>query len=128
MRDYRQYQLWQQSHELVRSVYHATERFPKNELYSLTSQVRRAACSIPMNVAEGCGKSTDVDFARFLDISAGSASELDYQLLLSRDLGFLDDHAYGQLSTELSEIRRMLTVLIQRVRQEPASHREKANR
>ena len=116
MKDYRQIQVWHRAHKLTLLVYRVTKRFPVSEQYSLTSQVRRAAYSIPMNIAEGCGKSSDADFGRYLDVSAGSASELDYQLLLSRDLGFLDDRAYLELSTELTEIRRMLTALIQRVK------------
>jgi four helix bundle protein len=116
MRDYRQIQVWQRSHQMTLSLYRATKAFPAEELYGLTSQVRRAGYSIPMNIAEGCGRSTDADFARFLDVAGGSASELDYQLLLSRDLGFLNDDVYTSLASELTEIRRMLTRLIQSVR------------
>ena len=117
MRDYRQFQVWQRSHQMTLSLYRATKVFPTEELYGLTSQLRRASYSIPMNIAEGCGRSTDADFARFLDVAGGSASELDYQLLLSRDLGFLKDDAYSSFTSELTEIRRMLTRLIQSVRE-----------
>ena len=116
MRDYRQYQVWQRSHEFTLAIYRVTETFPTTERYSLTSQIRRASSSVPMNIAEGCGKHSDVDFARYLDIAAGSASELDYQLLLSHDLGFLDGPAYQEFSSELLEIRKMLTTLIGKVR------------
>ena len=89
------------------------------ERYSLTSQIRRASCSVPMNIAEGCGKHSDVDFARYLDIASGSASELDYQLFLSRDLGFMSDADYEELTSELLQIRKMLTTLCNTVRNAP---------
>ena len=97
-------------------IYKTTESFPSREQYSLTRQIRRASYSIPMNIAEGCGKSTDAEFARFLDMSAGSASELDYQLLLARDLGYLVAETYQSLSETLNHIRRMLTSLIKHTR------------
>jgi four helix bundle protein len=116
MRNYRTLDVWKESHELTLQVYKVTERFPSGELYSLTSQIRRACYSIPMNIAEGCGKSTEADFARFLDISSGSASELDYQLLLVRDLGYVSPETYQDLSEKLNHIRRMLTSLIKTTR------------
>ena len=119
MRDYRQYQVWQRSHQFTLSMYRVTEAFPATERYALATQIRRASFSVPMNIAEGCGKHSDSDFARYLDIAAGSASELDYQLLLSHDLGFIDGSGYEQLSSELLEIRKMLTSLINTVRNTP---------
>ena len=116
MKDYRKIQVWQKAHDLTLRVYKETDKFPASEKYSLVTQMRRACYSIPMNVAEGCGKSTDADFARFLDTAAGSASELDYQLLLCRDLDLLDGGTYAQLSSELGDLRRMLTNLIKAVR------------
>jgi four helix bundle protein len=116
MRDYRCIDAWKKAHELTLAVYKVTERFPGRELYSLTSQIRRASYSIPMNVAEGCGKSSEADFVRFLDMAAGSASELDYQLLLARDLGFLEADAYSDLAERLDHVRRMLTNLIKAAR------------
>ena len=96
-------------------VYKEAGKFPNSELYSLTSQIRRACYSIPMNIAEGCGKSSDAEFARFLDMSAGSASELDYQLLLVKDIGFIQLEVYQYLIEKLNHIRRILTNLIKNI-------------
>ena len=83
MRDYREIQVWQRSHTLTLTIYKMTESFPASEQYALTSQMKRAAYSVPMNIAEGCGKSSEADFVRFLEFASGSASELDYQLASS---------------------------------------------
>ena len=96
-------------------VYKATSNFPREEVYGLTSQMRRCSASIAANLAEGCGKRGNNEFQRFLQIASGSASELDYHLLLSRDLEFLDSIDYGALAKELGELRRMLTCLILKV-------------
>lgn len=116
MQDFHNIQAWQKSHELTLEVYKATETFPSHELYGLTSQLRRAAYSIPMNIAEGCGRSSEAELARFLDIASGSASELDYQLLLAKDLRLLDQKTYEDLCENLDHVRRMLTNLIKTVR------------
>ena len=116
MQDFRNIQAWQKAHELTLQVYHATKDFPKVELYNLTSQIRRACYSIPMNLAEGCGKSTDAEFGRFIDISCGSASELDYGLLLARDLGYLKGDVYEDLCEDLTRVRKMLAKLRSRVK------------
>ena len=97
-------------------MYGATRVFPKEELYSLTSQLRRAAASIPANIAEGCGRNGDAELARFLDIAMGSATELDYHLILARDLGYLQSEDYARLSTEVDGVSRMLVAFIGRVR------------
>ena len=89
-------------------MYQATSSFPGDERFGLVSQMRRACASIPTNVAEGCGRSTNNELARFIDIATGSASEVEYQLLLAKDLGYLSEDQYKNLSTEVSEIRRML--------------------
>jgi len=86
-------------------IYKVTEGFPREELYGLTGQIRRACASIPANIAEGCGKDGDVDFARFLQISRGSANELEYHLLLAKDLGFLKQDEYHRLSKETDELK-----------------------
>jgi four helix bundle protein len=88
MRDFRTRKVWQKAHQVTLRVYGATRTFPKDELYGLTSQIRRYAASIPTNVAEACGRSGGAEFARFLNIAMGSASELEYQLLLARDLNW----------------------------------------
>ena len=92
-----------------------TTNFPRFELYGLTSQIRRSSASIGANIAEGCGKRGNSEFQRYLQIASGSASELDYHLLLSRDLGFLPDPEYRDLAKRLTEIRKMLTSLLRKV-------------
>ncbi len=115
MQDYRKLKVWQKSHSLVLRIYNATCTFPEPERYGLTSQMRRAAVSVPANIAEGCARSGRVEFRQFLHISAGSASELDYLLLLGRDLHFLAEKQYEALYSSLYEVRRMLTGLIERL-------------
>ena len=116
MKDFRQLQVWEKSHELVLDIYTITSRFPQNELFGLTSQIRRASSSIPTNIAEGCGRGSDADFCRFLQISMGSASETEYELQLAHDLGYLDDAAYGSLNRKVIEIKRMLSSLIVKIK------------
>ena len=115
MQDYRKLKVWQKSHSLVLRIYNATCTLPEPERYGLTSQMRRAAVSVPANIAEGCARSGRIEFRQFLHISAGSASELDYLLLLGRDLHFLTEKQYEALSSSLQEVRRMLTGLIERL-------------
>jgi four helix bundle protein len=116
MKDFRQLIVWEKSHQLALAVYKATKEFPKEELYGLTSQMRRAAMSIPTNIAEGCGRNTDAEFARFLQIAMGSASETEYQLLLSHDLGFLNKEQYDRLNLDVTEVKRMLASLLKTLR------------
>lgn len=116
MQNFRDLKVWEKGHALVLAVYKITARFPREELYGLTSQMRRAAVSIPANIAEGCGKDGGSDFARFLQIAAASASELEYHLLLANDLGLLERDVCEHLTGDVTEARRMLAVLIQRVR------------
>ena len=113
MRDFRELKDWEKSHQLALDTYRATAGFPKEETYGLTSQIRRAAVSIPANIAEGCGKNGAADFARFLQIAVGSASELEYHVLFSRDLGLLRIADYEDLSNQVVEVKRMLTSFIQ---------------
>ena len=116
MKDFRQLKVWEKSHQLALSVYKATKEFPKEELYGLTSQIRRASMSIPTNIAEGCGRNTDKEFARFLQIAMGSASETEYQLILARDLEFLPTDSYEKLHNEVEEVKRMLASLLKTLR------------
>lgn len=97
------------------AVYKATVTFPREEMYGLTSQIRRASGSISANIAEGCGRSSEIEFARFLQIAFGSASELEYHLLLSHDLGLLQVSDYETLAGEVVEVKRMLTSFIQKL-------------
>ncbi|HZB92307.1 MAG TPA: four helix bundle protein [Stellaceae bacterium] len=116
MQNFRDLKVWHKAHAVVLAVYRATEFFPTDERYGITSQTRRAATSVPANIAEGCGRSTSADLARFLDVAFGSASELEYLLLLALDLGLLDSAAHDAMLGEVQEVKRMLTALIGRVR------------
>ena len=116
MRDFRSLKVWEKSHSLAVAVYKKTATFPRSELYGLTSQIRRACTSIPANIAEGCGRGGHADFARFLQIAMGSASELEYHLLLARDLGLLASEDFDALSARTTETKRMLASLIRRIR------------
>ena len=114
MRDFKTLQVWDKAHRLTLAIYRVTGTFPKEELYGLTSQIRRACVSIPTNIAEGCGRNGDAELAYFCQIAMGSASELEYQLLLSRDLGFIGQADYDQLEPALIEVKRMLNSFIQK--------------
>lgn len=116
MRDFKTLQVWGKAHQLTLAVYHVTAAFPKEELYGLTSQIRRACASIPANIAEGRGRTGDAELAHFCHIAMGSASELEYQLLLSRDPGFISQADYSQLEPDLIEVKRMLNSFIQRLK------------
>jgi len=118
LKDFRKLKVWEKSHHLTVEVYKATATFPKAELYGLTSQIRRACVSIPANIAEGCGRRGDAELARFLQIAMGSASELEYHLLLTHDLGLLNSPDYEQLAGKVTEVKRMLTSFIQKLRAE----------
>jgi four helix bundle protein len=115
MKDFRDSKVWEKAHQLTLDVYRATSRFPREERYGLTSQMRRCSASIGANIAEGCGKRENNEFHRFLQIASGSASELDYHFLLARDLLFLPQTDYAGLEKELSALRRMLSSLLQKV-------------
>jgi four helix bundle protein len=115
MKDFRDLRVWERAHRLTLDIYAITAAFPRHELYGLTIQTRRCAVSIGADIAEGCGKRGNNEFQRYLQIASGSASELDYHLLLARDLGFLPDPDYRQTIKELSELRRMLTSLLQKI-------------
>lgn len=116
MRDFRRLRVWQRAHQLALEVYHVSALFPKDELYGFTSQIRRAATSIPTNIAEGCGRESTVDFARFLQIGMGSAKELEYHLLLARDLAYISPDAYCALTEETTQVQRMLHAYIGQLR------------
>ncbi len=116
MKDFRKLKVWEKSHALTLAIYKATDKFPKQELYALTNQIQRAVVSIPANIAEGCGKNTDAELARYLQIAMGSSSELEYLLLLAHDLGYIPDDTYTTLNTDLIEVRKMLNVFLQTLR------------
>jgi four helix bundle protein len=114
MKDFRQLGVWTKAHELTLAVYAATRGFPLEERYGVTRQLRGAAASVPTNIAEGCGRSQK-DFARFLTIAMGSASEVEYLLVLSKDLGYLQAEGYESLDQRTREVKRMLYALLRRL-------------
>ena len=116
MQDFRELKVWAKSHQLTLGVYRNTVGFPREEQYGLTSQIRRACASIPANIAEGCGRSGNNELLYFLNIAMGSASELQYHLLLAKDLEFLGGDDYGRLRDTLTEVKQMLTPLVKRIR------------
>lgn len=116
MQDFRQLKVWQMGHQLTLDVYRATRSYPAEEQYGITSQMRRCAASMPANIAEGCGRGSDTDFARFLQTAMGSACELEYFLLLSRDLEYIAASMQEKLEQTVTEVKRMLTALIQKLR------------
>jgi four helix bundle protein len=115
MRDFRELQVWRKAHDLVLACYRSTCDFPRAETFGLTSQIRRSSASIAANIAEGCGRHGDGKFHRFLQIAMGSVSELDYHLLLSRDLSYLPAESYGSLRDKVLELKRMLVALVKKV-------------
>ena len=115
MKDFRKLKVWEKAHRLVLSVYERTRHFPADERFGLTLQLRRAATSVPTNIAEGCGRSGDRELARFSSIGAGSASELEYRILLSRDLGYVNDDAYRTLNKQVIEVKRMPSVFLEKL-------------
>ncbi|MDQ1637484.1 MAG: hypothetical protein QOF62_823 [Pyrinomonadaceae bacterium] len=116
MRDFRQIKVWEKAHKLVLEIYKATAGFPKEELYGITSQLRRASASIPANIAEGFGRGGNVELARFLQIGMGSAYEVEYHVLLAKDLGFISAESYEGLESQIIEVKRMLAALLLKVR------------
>ncbi len=116
MKDYRNLDVWKLAHETVLAVYRATESFPSVERYGLASQIRSSAASIAANIAEGCGRDTDQDFARFAVIAASSANETEYHTILARDLAYIDEPTYDRLCGLIGRVRAMLTALIRTLR------------
>ena len=115
MKDFRKLDVWAKAHALTLAIYRVTAGFPTEERYGLTSQLRRAALSIPTNIAEGCGRNSDAELARFAEIAMGSSSEVEYLLLLSRDLNYLNSDTFERLADGVIEVKRMLAGLITKV-------------
>ena len=116
MQDFRRLEVWQKAHRVTLTAYRLTGAFPRDERYGLTSQIRRAAAAVGANIAEGCCRGTDRDFARFIVIALGSASELEYHLILAADLGIANGSDHAALSARVREVKRMLTGLLNRLR------------
>ena len=120
MRAFQDLLVWRKAHELTLAVYRATQHVKRGDFPGLVPQLRRAAASIPANIAEGCGHFGQREFARFLQMALASASELEYHLLLALDLGLISRHTYCDLETRVKEVKRMLTSLVQKVRADAA--------
>jgi four helix bundle protein len=116
MKDFHNLKVWEKAHKLTLMIYQVTKEFPKDELYGLINQMRRSSASIPTNIAEGCGRDSQADMTRFFQMAMGSSSELEYQLILAHDLQYLNEKDFLELSTELSEMRRMLNAFIQKIK------------
>jgi len=116
MQDYKKLKVWELSHELTLVVYQKTSVFPKEELFGLTSQLRRASSSIPTNIAEGCGRFSQKELSQFLNISLGSANETSYLLFLSKDLNYITAEDFQDLENKIEQIKAMLIKLIQKIK------------
>ncbi len=117
MRNYQKYEVWNEAHQVTLLIYNqVAPRIPRIEQFGLTSQIKRAAHSVPLNFAEGCGRNSEKDFVHFLDMSLGSAHELEYCILLIKDLGYLETDEFELLSRKMNSIKAMLITLIKRIR------------
>ncbi|MGC4129455.1 MAG: four helix bundle protein [Bergeyella sp.] len=112
MRDYKKYDIWKISHLLSLEIYELTKTFPKEEIFGLTSQIRRAATSSTINIVEGCGRGSDEDFKRFLRNASGSAFEVEYILLLSKDLGYISEEKFLEITPKSEELKMKISKLI----------------
>jgi four helix bundle protein len=115
MQDYRKLMVWQRSHKIVLELYRVTQTFPRSEQYGITSQIRRAALSVPTNLAEGCRRCSSREYAHFLNIAQGSLSETEYLVLVGRDLGYIRAELAAKLLAELGELLKMLNALRRKV-------------
>lgn len=115
MRDFRNILAWGKAHKFVLAIYSLTKEFPKSEIYGITNQLRRATVSIPNNISEGCGRKSKKELFNFLNISMGSATEVEYLLILCRDLEFISDEDYKINNDNLIEVRKMLNVYMQKI-------------
>ena len=116
MRDFKKYDIWKLSHAFTLKVYALTKTYPKDEIYGIISQIRRASSSIPTNISEGCGRDSDAEFNRFLTIALGSASEVEYLIILSKDLNYIDENTFILLNEEINTIKRKIYSLKQKLK------------
>ena len=116
MRDFRTYDIWKLSHVFTLKIYELTKSFPKSEIYGIISQIRRASTSIPTNISEGCGRDSDAEFNRFLPIALGSASEVEYLIILSKDLNYIEENSSIILNEEINVIKRKIYSLKQKLK------------
>ena len=118
MRDYKKYDIWKLSHFLTLEIYKITENYPKEEVFGLTSQIRRASSSVGINIVEGCGRGSDEDFKRFLRNASGSAFEVEYILLLSKDLNYISEEKFLELSPKAEELKMKISKLILKIEED----------
>ena len=118
MRDYKKYDIWKLSHFLTLEIYKITEGFPRAEVFGLTSQIRRASSSVGINIVEGCGRGSDEDFKRFLRNASGSAFEVEYILLLSKDLNYISEEKFLELSPKAEELKIKISKLILKIEED----------
>jgi four helix bundle protein len=112
MKDFKELEIWQKGHEMAIEVFNLTKTFPSEEKYGLTSQMRRSSQSIPTNIAEGCGRNSQKELLRFSSIAMGSASELEYQLIISKDIGFIKPQDYTDINGRLLTLKKMLNAFM----------------
>ena len=117
MLNFKDLTIWQRSHKLTIEIYRATQDFPKVEVYGLTSQIRRAVSSIPTNIAEGCGRRTNAELTNFLNIASGSASEVEYEVLLAKELGYITAEQCDAWTKEIGELRSMIAAYMKKLRE-----------
>lgn len=115
MRDYHKYDVWKYGHEITLEIYDITKTFPKEEQFGVTNQMRRASYSIPSNISEGCGRESDAEFKRFLIIARGSATELEYFIILALELGYIEKDIYKQIYDKVNKVKRSLNSLIKKI-------------
>lgn len=118
MQDFKKIKVWEKSHQLALEIYRLTSSFPNSEMYGIVQQMRRAVYSIPANIAEGSCRKSDKDFSRYLHISLGSANELEYFVLLSKDLNYIDESKYQIFNDQINEIKKMLSSFIKKLQKE----------
>lgn len=118
MKDFKSQVIWQRSHRLTVEIYKETKKFPQEEIYGLTSQIRRAVSSIPTNIAEGCGRRTNAELANFLNIASGSASEVEYELLLAKELGYITAEQCNIWTNDICELRSMMAAYMKKLKTE----------
>ncbi|MGL4385880.1 MAG: four helix bundle protein [Flavobacterium sp.] len=116
MRDYKNYTVWQESHQLTLIAYQLTKSFPKEELFGITSQLRRATSSVPTNIAEGCGRESDADFRRFLIMAHSSATEVEYLIFLSAELNYVSKSEFDEFTEKVIVLRKQLRKLIDKLK------------
>lgn len=125
MRDYKKYDIWKLSHQLSLEIYKLTEAYPKEEIFGLTSQIRRASTSVSLNIVEGCGRGSDEDFKRLLRIASGSAFETEYILLLSKDLGYISEKTFLEIAPKAEELKMKISKLILKLEEDIKNKRNK---